>query len=114
MPLIPKPGKAKRPTAGTYLFVDYGVAAEPWHEWYVLQVIHGHEAIALSSDGEVIREKFDVPPMRQVVLGSEVHVLPPPLVKPLGHPVYRFERAVTGPSWGRPSRRGTRRARVPA
>ena len=93
--LIPRPGKVKRPTAGTYLFVDYGVAAEPWHERYVLKVIHGYEAIALTPDGEVIREKFDVPPIRQVVFWSEVHVPPPPFGKPRGHPVYRFERAVS-------------------
>ena len=43
LPLIPKLEGVKQPTAGTYLFVDYGVVAEPWHERYVLKVIYGRD-----------------------------------------------------------------------
>ena len=60
LPLIPNPGNVKRPLVGTYLFVAGG---EPWHERYVVKVIHGHDAIVLTPNGDVIRESFDVLPM---------------------------------------------------
>ena len=74
---------------------DYGVAKEPWHARFVLRVVEGQTCVGLTPDGEVLRETLGSPPFRQVIHGTSAHNLPVPLGKKQGHPVYRFERAVS-------------------
>ena len=94
--LIPRSVRVKKkPVVGTYMFVDDGVAKEPWHERYVLRVVGGQTCVVLTPDGEVLRETLDSPPFRQVVHGTSAHNLPVRMGKKQGHPVYRFERAVS-------------------
>ena len=52
--LIPRSGRVRKPVVGTYMFVDYGVAREPWHERFVLKVVEGHRCVVLTADGEVL------------------------------------------------------------
>ena len=75
--------------------MDYGVAAEPWHERYVAGVLEGQKCVCVTPDHDVVEEVLDVPPFRQVFMGSEAHTLPAMLGKPKGHPVYRFDRGIS-------------------
>ena len=75
--------------------MDYGVAAEPWHERYVAGIVEGQKCVCVTPDLEIIEEVLDVPPFRQVIIGTEAHTLPATLGKPKGHPVYRFDRGLT-------------------
>ena len=77
--LIPRSGRVRKPVVGTYMFVFYGVAKEPWHERFALRVVEGQTCVVLTPDGEVLRETLDSPPFRQVVHGSSAHNLPIPL-----------------------------------
>ena len=93
--LIPRSGRVRQPLDGTYMFVDYGVAKEPWHERFVLRVVEEQTCVVLTPDGEVLRETQDSPPFRQVVHATSAHNLPVLLGRKQDHPVYRFERAVS-------------------
>ena len=76
------------------LFLDYGVAGEPWHErallcegaaagsWYVVTL-----------DMDIYEEEVTSPPLRGVRAGvAGGHGLPAGLGARAGQPVYRFTR----------------------
>ena len=65
--LIPRPGAVPVPKVGTYAFVDYGVAEEPWHERFVVKVVKDHKCVCITPDELVLEENLNVPPRRQKV-----------------------------------------------
>ena len=71
------------------------MAAEPWHERYVAGVLDGQKCVCVTPDLDIVEEVLDVPPFRQVFMGTEAHTLPAMLGKPKGHPVYRFDRGLS-------------------
>ena len=93
--LLPRAGRVPTPTVGIYAFVDYGVAAEPWHERYVAGVLDGQKCVCVTPDLDIVEKVLDVPPFRQVFMGTEAHTLPAMLGRPKGHPVYRFDRGLS-------------------
>ena len=80
-------GESEEASGRGLMFVDCGVAREPWHERFVLWVVEGQTCVVLTPDGEILRETLDSPPFRQVVHGTWAHNLPVPLGKKQGHPV---------------------------
>ena len=60
--LIPRTGRVPKPKVGAYAFVDYGVAAEPWHERYIAGVVDGQKCVCVTPDLDVIEEVLYAPP----------------------------------------------------
>ena len=46
------------PVAGRFMFVDYGVAGEPWHERYIFDVLENRHAICITPDYDVQLDVF--------------------------------------------------------
>ena len=49
-----------QPIAGRFMFVDYGVAGEPWHERWVFEVLENRHAVVVTPDHEVYVEVMQV------------------------------------------------------
>ena len=86
-----------QPIAGRFMFVDYGVAGEPWHERWVFEVLENRHAVIVTPDHEVYVEVMQVDKrcfrnMRICAAGSRA--LPNDLGAARGQPVYRFKPAI--------------------
>ena len=82
----------RNPSAKPQIFVylDYGVAGEPWHERWVAYHIGGRDYIVITPDLDVYVETLAVPPLRNLRLGSDGRRLPDDLGARFRQPVYRF------------------------
>ena len=86
-----------QPIAGRFMFVDYGVAGEPWHERWVFEVLENRHAVIVTPDHEVYVEVMQVDKrcfrnMRICAAGARA--LPSDLGDNKGQPVYRFKSAI--------------------
>jgi hypothetical protein len=79
------------PVEGQYLFVDYGVVAEPWHERLILKRCgESSDFVILTPDNDVYVETLAVPPLDAIRFCGPARSLPLGLGAAAGQPVYRF------------------------
>lgn len=84
---------------GDLVYLDYGVAGDPWHERLLLR--SGHQPLewyVLTPDEDVYIEPISMPPRKAVRAGQPNGLLPPGLGARAGQPVYRFTRPPTAMS----------------
>ena len=87
LPQLPPHDQSKFPES-SWCWVDYGEAAEPWHERYVDAWLDQDESLAMvvTPDHDVFDEKLRCPPMRQVISHpSGQRRLPPIWVRSTGN-----------------------------
>ena len=85
-----------QPIAGRFMFVDYGVAGEPWHERWIFEVLENRHAVIVTPDHEVYVEVMQVDKrcfrnMRMCAAGARA--LPTDLGDNKGQPGYRVKPA---------------------
>ena len=83
-----------RPITGRFMYVDYGVAGEPWHERFIFEVLENRHCVVITPDYDVYVEVMQVGGgcfrnMRLCAEGSRG--VPPGLGSANGQPCYRFD-----------------------
>ena len=87
-------GRSQAPSfaPGDRVFLDYGVAAEPWHERRLLAWVGAGDWVVQTPDGDVYVEEIACPPLSGVRAVPADGSLPIGLGAASGNPVYRFSR----------------------
>ena len=83
-----------RAITGRFMYVDYGVAGEPWHERFIFEVLENRHCVVITPDYDVYVEVMQVGGgcfrnMRLFAEGSRG--VSPGLGSLNGQPCYRFD-----------------------
>lgn len=82
-----------------YVYVNYGVAGESWHEHFAVMPAEGDEDsqsyVILMADDDIYIESLSSPPLAEVIWGGARRYLPPGLGSAAGNHFYRFAKALT-------------------
>ena len=90
--LVPAARNGKLPgwITGERVLLDYGEAAEPWHERLLLRKVAANDWVVLTPDMDVYVEEIAVPPLGGVRHIAVDGALPFGLGAAYGQPTYRF------------------------
>jgi hypothetical protein len=77
---------------GEWVFINYGVEGEPWHERLVLAEVGNGDYVVYTPDQDVYVELLRVPPLREVRHVGLIAGVPAGLGARFGQPIYRFTR----------------------
>ena len=83
-----------RPVTGRFMFVDYGMAEEPWHERFIFEVLENRYCVVITPDYDAYVEVMQVGPslirnMRLCAAGARA--VPLGLGSAYRQPCYRFD-----------------------
>ena len=94
VPIPNAPALAMAATAleGTYIYVHYGGAGEPWNELVILAHVFDNNWVVMNPDMDMYVEELGSPPLHDVKMGVGARGLPAGLGARYGNPVYRFAK----------------------
>ena len=85
---------ASQRTPASYVYMDYDVEGEPWHEHFAIEPVDPAddegEWIMRTADGDMYQQIFGAPDIKETIWGGKLPRLPEGLGVAHGKPVHRF------------------------